>query len=603
MQYQKPNRELVKEYKPQIVQYVKDVFVSRIGAVVYYSTDNIILSVLKGSLLTGYLSNYTLITGQLNTVVTQVLSSVQATFGNFINTTEDKNQRRKMTDNYFCVNFCIGNFCMICFALLAQPFIKLFFGENMLLTFSTALWLGINLMLTFLIQLPSQVFVIYKLFRYDRPIIIVSAVLNIIISVALVNVMGINGVLIGTFVTSLIYLFSRFYIIAKVVYEVKYWYYVKKIFGYGLISICTFLISYFATLNINGNGVVWFCVKAIMVGLLAILSTAFLLSFSGEFQFLKNKLVPNVVKRFTSKVFIGSACIVSLIVAIISGGYTYTKEVNFSVTGNKSYIRSDNYKEGVSTGKNIFNLSFDDTILIFEDISSKNYDSIFENATLAWYKDLHSKYGVTVSCFVYYEDGDFNLSDVTERYRDEFEKNSNWLRFGFHTVDKDTNYQTRNNLVSDYEKTVQQLKRIVGSNAIDNVIRLQNFQGTYAEISQLAKLEDEPIKGLLTADDMRQSYYLSSKANSYIYAHDELYDEDTGLYFFSTDFRTEYVDNMGTKLKELQKDCWNNQIGDLVVFSHEWALSMENKAKIEKICKYACDKGYRFEFFEDILRK
>lgn len=598
---QKPDRELVKEYKPQIAQYVKDVFVSRIGAVVYYSTDNVILSVLKGSLLTGYLSNYTLITGQLNTVVTQVLSSVQATFGNFINTTEDKMQRRKMTDNYFCVNFCIGNFCMICFALLAQPFIKLFFGENMLLTFSTALWLGINLMLTFLIQLPSQAFVIYKLFRYDRPIIIVSAVLNIIISVALVNVMGINGVLIGTFVTSLIYLFSRFYIIAKVVYEVKYWYYVKKIFGYGLISICTFLISYFATLNINGNGVVWFCVKAIMVGLLAILSTAFLLSFSGEFQFLKNKLVPNVVKRFTSKVFIGSACIVSLIVAIISGGYT--KEVNFSVTGNKSYIRSDNYKEGVSTGKNIFNLSFDDTILIFEDISSKNYDSLFENATLAWYKDLHSKYGVTVSCFVYYEDGDFNLSDVTERYRDEFEKNSNWLRFGFHTVDKDTNYPTRNNLVSDYEKTVQQLKRIVGSNAIDNVIRLQNFQGTYAEISQLAKLEDEPIKGLLTADDMRQSYYLSSKANSYIYAHDELYDEDTGLYFFSTDFRTEYVDNMGTKLKELQKDCWNNQTGDLVVFSHEWDLSMENKAKIEKICKYACDKGYRFEFFEDILRK
>ena len=317
---QKPDRELVKEYKPQIAQYVKDVFVSRIGAVVYYSTDNVILSVLKGSLLTGYLSNYTLITGQLNTVVTQVLSSVQATFGNFINTTEDKMQRRKMTDNYFCVNFCIGNFCMICFALLAQSFIKLFFGENMLLTFSTALWLGINLMLTFLIQLPSQVFVIYKLFRYDRPIIIVSAVLNIIISVALVNVMGINGVLIGTFVTSLIYLFSRFYIIARVVYDVKYGYYVKKILCYGLVSTSTFLTSYLATRNINGSGVVWFCVKAIMVGLLAVLSTAFLLSFGEEFEFLKNKLVPNVVKRFTSKMFIGGACIVSLIVAIIFGG-------------------------------------------------------------------------------------------------------------------------------------------------------------------------------------------------------------------------------------------------------------------------------------------
>ena len=189
---------LINEYRPQIIQYVKDVFVSRIGAVIYYSTDNIILSVIKGSLLTGYLSNYTLITGQLNTVVNQVLSSVQATFGNFISVTNSNEEKMKMTNNYFCVNFCIGNFCMLCFSLLAQPFIKLFFGEAMLLDLSTAIWLGVNLLLTFLIQLPSQVFVIYKLFRYDRPIIIVSATLNIIISIILVNIFGINGVLIVT---------------------------------------------------------------------------------------------------------------------------------------------------------------------------------------------------------------------------------------------------------------------------------------------------------------------------------------------------------------------------------------------------------------------
>lgn len=182
---------LINEYRPQIIQYVKDVFVSRIGAVIYYSTDNIILSVIKGSLLTGYLSNYTLITGQLNTVVNQVLSSVQATFGNFISVTNSNEEKMKMTNNYFCVNFCIGNFCMLCFSLLAQPFIKLFFGEAMLLDLSTAIWLGVNLLLTFLIQLPSQVFVIYKLFRYDRPIIIVSATLNIIISIILVNIFGI----------------------------------------------------------------------------------------------------------------------------------------------------------------------------------------------------------------------------------------------------------------------------------------------------------------------------------------------------------------------------------------------------------------------------
>lgn len=340
---------LINEYRPQIIQYVKDVFVSRIGAVIYYSTDNIILSVIKGSLLTGYLSNYTLITGQLNTVVNQVLSSVQATFGNFISVTNSNEEKMKMTNNYFCVNFCIGNFCMLCFSLLAQPFIKLFFGEAMLLDLSTAIWLGVNLLLTFLIQLPSQVFVIYKLFRYDRPIIIVSATLNIIISIILVNIFGINGVLIGTFLTSLIYLFSRFYIIAKYVYNVRYFDYVKRIFYYGLISIFTFLILYFATMNLNGTGVIWFAIKAVIVGLLAVFCTALFLAFTKEFGFLKNKLLPEKIRKYANKWVIAIVCILIIGISVILG--RYTNKLDFIESGNKTYIRTDSYVEDLNTGK------------------------------------------------------------------------------------------------------------------------------------------------------------------------------------------------------------------------------------------------------------
>ena len=596
---EKTDDNLVAEYKPQIAQYVKDVFVSRLGAVVYYSTDNIILSVLKGSLLTGFLSNYTMITGQLNTIVTQVLSSVQATFGNYISTTEDKNAKMRMTDNYFCVNFCIGNFCFVCFSLLAQPFVKMFFGENMLLAFSTALWLGINLMLTFLIQLPSQVFIIYKLFRYDRPIIIVSAVLNIIISVALVNVMGINGVLVGTFVTSLIYLFSRFYIIAGKVYEVKYWYYVKKIGMYGVVSALTFFITYFATRNLNGNGIIWFGVRAISVGMLSILTTAFLLSFTSEFDFLKNKLIPGKARKAINKVSIAVCCILLIVCSVIGGGGT--SRVDFQTSGNKSYARADAYVVEENTGRNIFSLSFDDSILIFKDIAEKKPESIFENVTLKWYKELHDKYGVIISCYVYYEEGDFNLTQFPAVYKDEFIANSDWLRFGFHTINGNVNYET-GAIETDYIKTIKELERIVGRESIDNVIRLQMFQGSREEVKKLRDISNEPIIGLLTADDNRKSYYLDNEKNSYIYSHDEYYDSDLQLYFFSTDFRTEYVENINSKLKELSRDCWNNQTSDLVVFSHEWALSVENKDKIEQVCQYAKEKGYRFEFFEDVIR-
>ncbi len=590
---------LINEYRPQIIQYVKDVFVSRIGAVIYYSTDNIILSVIKGSLLTGYLSNYTLITGQLNTVVNQVLSSVQATFGNFISVTNSNEEKMKMTNNYFCVNFCIGNFCMLCFSLLAQPFIKLFFGEAMLLDLSTAIWLGVNLLLTFLIQLPSQVFVIYKLFRYDRPIIIVSATLNIIISIILVNILGINGVLIGTFLTSLIYLFSRFYIIAKYVYNVRYFDYVKRIFYYGLISIFTFLILYFATMNLNGTGVIWFAIKTVIVGLLAVFCTALFLAFTKEFEFLKNKLLPKKIRKYANKWVIAIVCILIIVISVILGG-GYTNKLDFIETGNKSYIRTDSYVEDLNTGKNIFSLSFDDTILIFEDINENKYESVFENSTLNWYKELHDKYGVVISCYVYYEDNDFNLTQISDKYKSEFIANSDWLRFGFHTLNSNTNYKD-GEIINDYTKTVKELERIVGGQTIDNVIRLQMFQGSYEEIKKLSQLNEQPVKGLYTADDNRQSYYLSYDNNYYIYNHDELYDNETNLYFFSTDFRTEYVNNIDLKLKELSNNSWRNQLGDLVVFSHEWALGMENRKKLEKVCRYAYNKGYNFEFFEDII--
>lgn len=310
----KPQSVLINFYKPQIWQYVKDVFVSRIGAVVYYSTDNVIISMMKGSLLTGYLSNYTLISGQINTLVTQILGSIQATFGNYINTTNDNELKKKMTDNYFCVNFFIGNFCMICFSLLIQSFIKLFFGEGMALSFSTAILLGINLLLTFLIQLPSQVFIIYKLFRYDKPIIIVSVILNILISILLVNFLGINGVLIGTFITSLIYLFSRFYIISKYVYKVSYIYYIKKILMYTLISIITFSFSYFTVKNLNGDGVISFGIRAVIVGLISVLITSLLLCFTREFEFLKNKLLPKKFRKYVNKEVIGITCILLVLI-------------------------------------------------------------------------------------------------------------------------------------------------------------------------------------------------------------------------------------------------------------------------------------------------
>lgn len=247
----------------------------------------------------------------------------------------------------------------------------------------------------------------------------------------------------------------------------------------------------------------------------------------------------------------------------------------------------------------IFNLTLDDVIECFEDINDNKYSSVFENSTFLWMKSLHEEYGVIITCYVYYEDGKFDLSQCTDKYKEEFEANSEWLRFGFHTLNGNTSYE-EGDIATDYLKTVSELKRIVGNKSIDNVIRLQGFQGSYDGVTVLFKLEDEPVIGLFTTDDSRQSYYLGEDESEYIYCHDKLYKDE--CYFISTDLRMEYVDNIKKKLAELSTEAWNNQIGDLVIFSHERALSLEVKENIEKMCKYAVDNGYKFVFFEDSLK-
>ncbi len=592
----------MEKFKPQIFGFMKDVFISRLGAYIFYSTDNIIISVFKGSLLAGYLSNYTLVTMQVANLINQILTSIQATYGNYISVTDDNSKQCKMTDSYLCMNYGIGNFCMLCTLLLIQPFIKQLFGTQYLLKGSTALLLSINLILTIMIQIPSQVFIIYKLYKYDKPIIILSACVNIVLSIILVQIIDIDGVLIGTLVTSLFYLLSRFYIISKYVFKIKYFYYIKLFIKYLFFSLCSFFITYFSVRNITGNGILSFAIRTVLVGLIALLSTVTLLSFTRDFDFLIHKMIPVKLHKFFSKASFTSFLFATVFLAILIGGEAYRLNQNsFFDAGNKSYERTDSYFAVKETGKNIFHLSVDDTVEVFKDLTMNNYDSIFDNRTLSWIKKIHDEYGVVVSCYVFYQDSDFDLRQCPAVYRYEFEQNNTWLRFGFHTLSGDKNYtdSTAEEITTDYEKTIEQLIRIVGADSIDNVIRLQNFAGNADCVNALVSISVEPIVGLLTADDNRNSYDLSAEKSAYIYCHDEL-EEENGLSYFSTDLRIENIDNVYKKLKEFNSDSWCNQLGDLVIFTHEWALNAEEKSKIEKFCEYAFENGYKFEFFEDM---
>ena len=82
-----------------------------------------------------------------------------------------------------------------------------------------------------------------------------------------------------------------------------------------------------------------------------------------------------------------------------------SQEKPFKETGSKSLQRSDSYLAELSQGSNkIFHLSFDDTIMCLKDISENDYESIFDNPTFSWLRELHQTYGVVISCYCFFEE-------------------------------------------------------------------------------------------------------------------------------------------------------------------------------------------------------
>jgi hypothetical protein len=247
-------------------------------------------------------------------------------------------------------------------------------------------------------------------------------------------------------------------------------------------------------------------------------------------------------------------------------------------------------------------ISFDDVIDIFVDLTrnKETYLSLFDNAVLSYFRDLHELYGAVISCYCYYEDKNknFDLTMVPDIWKDEFSENSSWLKFGFHTRNESVRYDQAppEEAADDYNRYIAEMLRITGnSESIDRAPRLHYFAGTL-ECIEAMKNTHLGLLGVLGADDDRRSYYLDDVRSHYLRTRDSLHDNVNKMTLFSTDFRIEKIDDIDDKLKELEKSRNQPYSNALILFSHEWALNDKIKNYLEKCCDYALANGYVFDF-------
>ncbi len=80
-----------------------------------------------------------------------------------------------------------------------------------------------------------------------------------------------------------------------------------------------------------------------------------------------------------------------------------------------------------------FIFTVDDNIRFFKEICDFDYKSIFDHPYLNMYKRLHEKFDVKVQLNLFYECEGFCLADMTDKYKNEWKSNSDWLKMSFHS--------------------------------------------------------------------------------------------------------------------------------------------------------------------------
>ncbi len=81
-----------------------------------------------------------------------------------------------------------------------------------------------------------------------------------------------------------------------------------------------------------------------------------------------------------------------------------------------------------------YNFYIDDNSFFYTDLAKECPKRAFGHFYLAGLKEIHRKYGTlfTLNCFYHNDHFSFDMKDVPDCYKSEFEDNSDWLRLSFH---------------------------------------------------------------------------------------------------------------------------------------------------------------------------
>lgn len=215
---EKDIRPLSKDEVGEVVRKTKALVLHKVGDVARLQTDAMIISAFINVTLSGIVDNYNLVISSVSNFVNIIFNSVLSSFGNLI-ATESRQKQYEIFKVYRFFACWIYGFAATGFLLLLSPLILLWLGTENVLPAAAVTCILIDFYFKGERIVLSNFKTAAGVFEQDKYLALIQGVVNLIISIVLVQKIGLAGVYIGTILSGLIANVTKPVIIYKVCFD------------------------------------------------------------------------------------------------------------------------------------------------------------------------------------------------------------------------------------------------------------------------------------------------------------------------------------------------------------------------------------------------
>lgn len=268
-------------------------------------------------------------------------------------------------------------------------------------------------------------------------------------------------------------------------------------------------------------------------------------------------------------------------------------------------------------------LSVDDNIWWLAELNRDRPESIFDHPYLAIYKRAHEQFGAKVRLNLFYQVegkaiekyGDFNLSMMTDQYREEFRANADWLHLAFHSLQEEPGKPYLNasykEVYEDCKKVHDEIVRFAGKETLEHATTVHFGECSKEGIRALKRNGVWALMGYIALDKNGRpsvSYNLSPEKVLETQRYGFWRDPETGMIYGKIDvvmnlYSPERITEILTEEHEKHPHR-----GFVEIMIHEQYFHSDYKLyepdyaeRIFAGCRWCHERGYEGAFVEDVI--